>query len=235
MYIAIANSILSSSNSGSAGPTTERYFLTSCTGQTGPCTTPDFPIGTYNVGDRLRYEYQGWWQFGIVDNITTLPSDSPIDIEFFGVNTTECIDNTLSLIPGVGFSGVTINFTYDLENNDEQFTSIDSEYAFQWGYYYRVYSEYIDQDGYPASEYVFFTDTGTLSDYDIGAGGGIQINQQNYISDASLIFFVEIDEGWSNNPIISNTYGYTQNDCSFPYFMRVSDGSTFYINFQSDC
>lgn len=224
---------------GGPVPTTERYLLASCTGITGPCTTPDFPIGTYVVNDRLRYEYQGYPQFGLVDSITTAPEDNVIDIYPTGVNTTQCIDNYLNLYGNViiPYFSTQITIDYFLEPLTTSFASSEDEYPFIWGYYYEVFSEYIDGDGNPATQFNVLTNSGSLINYTMAEASAFLINQTVFTTDGYITYY-EIQQYFSNNPYFYTIAAFPISDCSSPYFMRTQgtqSGSTFFINFQANC
>jgi len=219
-------------------PTDERYLLTSCTGVTGACVTPDFPIGTYVVNDRLRYEFEGYSQFGLVSDITTAPEDNVIDIYPTGVNTTQCIDNYLNLFPELiaPLGQQQIIFKYSITPLTTSFVSTEEEYEFGWAYYYEVYFEW-DDDGETNDQYFTFTDGGTIYNYNINAGDSFQLDIQYEMADGPILA-INIDEGFSFNPNFPAISSFTVNECSYPYFMRTfgtQNGSTFFINYTSDC
>jgi hypothetical protein len=237
MYIAIANSILSSSNGGGTPlPITERYYVQDCVGYTGNFISNDYPIGTFIADDRVTF-LNGVDGFGVIQYVITMPS-SGIDIVGTGVNNGDCFDNTLNLfaniVAPIGNPNITLN--YILEPLNSSFVSTDEEYMFGWGYYYEIYYEYINEDGDPSSGNILFSSTGVLDNYNIAVDEQFQIYQDFYVLDGNLTSFNA--SGYSNNPSIVNTNSFTQNECSYPYFMRTSgsqSGSTFFINYTSDC
>jgi hypothetical protein len=236
MYIAIANSILSSSNSGGAPVSTdEKYLISDCV-IGGDYKTISYPIGTFITGDRVTYVL-GNNSFGLVQGITT---DINIGIDIFatGVNTTDCLDNTLNLSANViaPYFSPSITLNYILEPLNSSFVSTDEEYTFGWGYYYEIYYEYINGDGDPSSGNITLSTTGVLNNYNIAVDEQFQIYQDVYSLDGNVTSFNA--SGYSNNPSIVNTNSFTQNECSYPYFMRTlgsQSGSTFFINYTSDC
>jgi|Laugrespbdmm15dd_1035085.scaffolds.fasta_scaffold29915_2 hypothetical protein len=220
---------------------TERYLLASCTGVTFDCTTPDFPTGTYVVGDRLRYEFQGFSQFGKVNSITTSPEQDVIDIYPTGVNTSECFDNQLDLYSTVYVTGSDniIYFDYVLKTNISEFGSSNSEYAFTWGFYQDIYYEYYSFGEF-YSGVISITRNGTLNDYYLYVEGGSEVRlyqEELQIPEADFISNAWIIGGYSNNPYIANTYSFTnaQDECFYPYFMRINNGFTFVINYTPLC
>lgn len=239
MHIAISNSILSSSNSRSIpASTTERFEIQDCVGSSGNFISNDYPIGGFVEGDRVTFN-NGVDAFGIVLNVTTNPS-SGVDIVGTGVNTTQCIDNYLNLYHELiaPLSQELIIFKYNLQAITTSFISTDDEYEFAWGYYYVVYVEW-DNGEESGSEVFTFTNSGGLLNYNISEGNSLQLAIQGDNAEGP-ISFISIDYGYSYNPNfpVPTIASFTNDDCSYPYFMRTQgtqSGSTFFINYASEC
>lgn len=208
---------------GSA-PTTERYYISDCVGYVGDFTTVDYPIGTFQLGDRVTYERYGFASFGLIDSITDRESNQ-LEIFSTGINTENCLDNSLYFNGYVekSSSDISLEFYCIADNN---FTSS----RLSLSYYFGVYYTYNDES---STGYYDF-----IGQY-IPTPFNLISNQNTFLTQiihnvGVTIDFVGIDTAYSQ-PTFNDASSYSSNgECNYQYFMK-NNGVTFNCQFDTEC
>lgn len=239
MYIAIANSIGSSSNSGGIPvPTTERFEIQDCVGYSGNFFSNDYPIGEFVEGDRVTFN-NGVDAFGIVLNITTNPS-SGVDIVGTGINNSNCYDNFVNISSYNTLNDEDFFFIIEINSADANFTSVDDEYEMNIAYINSAivvnYIEPEEGDPYYDETEVYFSGTVNIPNYNYEQGGTYEIFSIFYtnIFGTAVSYFGVYT---ITQPSFNNTNQYTDDTCAYHSFLRegtTQNGSTFYASFTND-
>ena len=217
-----------SAYSGPPVPIYERYYVSDCVGYVGDFTTVDYTIGTYQLGDRVTYEKNGYNSFGLIDSITTNVSDD-IEITSTGINTNVCFDNQLHFNSNIYREDTQITVDFDCYPYTEDFDGTDSDYAIHYIYNIQIYYTYSDGE---SDNQIFIQ--GTINDANYYFIQG----QNNYLGTAVGEMYV-LPDYWEivyedTQPYFSHTNSYTANDCNEEYFMR-ENGYTFSATFPTQC
>lgn len=243
MYIAIANSIGSSSNSGGPVSTTERYYITPCTYDT-PKVTQDYPIGTYQVNDRVvYYSDESGEQYGYIHNKTSSQTTFNTAItSFYGINSTVCYDNRVNLDAYVSAEGADLYFIVELTPLDENFVSVyktNNQYDFYYTWYAEIYYEYdVEGDIYNATYSIGGSVNLNNSGYEFYQNSTTEIFNNLEFSADGVITYAEISYmtgsvSLSNSLPFSTTNSCNNNNISMRN-QGLQEGSTVYFNFRND-
>ena len=226
MYIAVSNSIGSSSNSGTP-PTSEYYNFYNCVEEESS-SSQNYPIGTFVVDDMVTFEISGQPGYGRVQEI--LEGDGgAIAITATGANQGGyCNLSEIAFNPTLSVDGDDIILTLDGTNNGPNNLVDDVPYN-KLTYYYSFNIEY---------------DNGSLGTVTID--GFLNIDNYNMAVGAfTLGDFIIYNIANLIGISINNTYTYTEfgstisytngEDCINKYFLRTNDGTTFYCTTPNDC
>ena len=234
MQISISNVIGSIINSGgSAPPITETYAVSNCI-YGSPVRSIEYPQGTFQLNDRVTYEYNGLGTFGNILNPDTETSGI-VEIYSTGFNSQNCFDNTIHLNGYNSYDGDTFRFIVEFNSESSDFISENNEYQ-MFAYYFNRALVLIDVGyGEQDEREVVFSGTQILANYNFTQGGDYEIigRSQSFVA-ATVIGYSEqniaIELGFNN------INSYTSNDCDYHYFLRYGSqlGSTFYADFRND-
>ena len=230
MYIAVSNSIGSSSNSGTPlppPPPSEYYNFYNCVEEESS-SSQNYPIGTFVVDDMVTFDYSGQPGYGrvleVLDGV-----GSAIAITATGANQGGyCNLSEIAFNPTLFVDGDNIILTLDGTNNGPNNLVDDVPYN-KLNYYYSFYINYDNGslgtatiDGYlDISNYNMTVGSFNLGDFVI-------YNIPNLVSIEVTYTYTYTEFG--------TTISYTNGDsCIDKYFLKVNDGTTFYCTTPNDC
>ena len=216
-------------------PPSERYFVIECIG-TDERTSINYPIGTFQVGDRVTFTNQyGADAFGYISYITEDPSDN-FEIFATGVNNAnQCFDNTINFIAYAERADENIGFGVKCIPLNDDFYSSNSSYPLNYEYYYDVYWESNVEDQPFYSGYLTISGTNTINDYYFNVGG---FNDVFFIQESvgHPVTYAELGETRNAQPNFGNTNRYSDNgECNYTYFLRNNSGLSFICQFDTGC
>lgn len=241
MYIAIANSIGSSSNSGGPVSTTERYEIQSCTYDTNQITQ-DYPIGTYQVNDRVvYYSDANGEQYGRILKKTSSPiTNNTYITNFYGIHNVNCYDNRVNLDAYVSTEGADLYFIVELTPLDQNFVSVlktDNQYDFSYNWYVEIYYEYVIYGDTYNATYSGGNSVSLNSGYEFYQNSTTEIyNNLEFASDG-FITYAEISYMTGTASLSTASAFKTNADCSNNISMRNSGqqlGTTVYFGYRND-
>lgn len=230
MYIAVSNSIGSSSNSGTPlpPPTSEYYNFYNCVEEESS-SSQNYPIGTFVVDDMVTFEISGQPGYGRVQEI--LEGDGgAIAITATGANQGGyCNLSEIAFNPTLSVDGDNIILTLDGTNNGPN--NLVDDGPNKLTYYYSFNINYVDS--------IPGVNTATID-------GNIEINNYNMTVGSfnlgdfvvyNIANLVSIDVTYTATYTeFGTTISYTNGDgCINKYFLRTNDGTTFYCTTPNDC
>jgi hypothetical protein len=231
MYIAVSNSIGSSSNSGVTPspppPPTEYYNFYNCVDEEFS-SSENYPIGTFVVDDMVTFDYGGQQGYGrVLEVLDGVGSD--IEITATGANQEGyCNLSEIAFNPTLSIDGNDIILSLDGQNigpndlvDDVPYNKLIYHYSFNIDY-----------------------DNGSLGTATID--GYLDINNYNMtVGNFNLGYFIIYNIANLISISINNTYTYTEfgstisynngDSCIDKYFLRTNDGTTFYCTTPNDC
>ena len=228
MYIAVSNSIGSSSNSGtpSPPPPSEYYNFYNCVEQESN-SSQNYPIGTFVVGDMFTFDYDGQTGYGKVQEILD-GVGSDIAITATGANQEGyCNLSEIYLVPTLSIDGNDIILSLDGTNNGPN--NLVDDGPNKLNYYYSFNIDYdngslgtVTIDGYIS-----------IANYNMTVGA---FNLGDFII-YNIANLVSIDVTYTATYTeFGNTISYTNGDgCIDKYFLRTNDDTTFYCTTPNDC
>jgi len=234
MYIAISNSIGSSSNSGGTPlPATEYYSVNDCIGIYGAFDSASYPIGTLVVKDMVTFVADGQPGYGYVGTVT-----EGVNIGFALTATGANQEGTCNL-SDINFAPVLIpsgnQILIRLQGNNigpNNLTSEDDYLALTYNYDFSIFYTYGDGE----EGDLFVSGSIVINNYDMEGESGFNLGD-----------FVVYDFGediglhtanFSGDVVTSTTFGHTtpysdNEGCSYNYFLKDS-GTTFRCYAQND-
>ena len=227
MYIAIANSILSSSNSGSAGPP-EYYNISDCIGNYGNFISAQYPSGTFVAGDMVTFVAGGVSGYGFVVDIAPYSGDD-ISIVGTGANQNqECTPSFIAFEPTI-YTDYDQNIYMNLQGYTSgaqpvPHISVDGEYALTYNYIFDVY-----YTGFPNSGLIRISGSVVIPDYDLPSDDSFDLgNFVIYSNPAQEFYSAAIDGEVITSTTYNNTTAFSNdNGCSYIYFLKIPNGTTF--------
>ena len=226
MYIAVSNSIGSSSNSGTP-PTSEYYNFYNCVEEESN-SSQNYPIGTFVVNDMVTFDYSGQPGYGrvleVLDGV-----GSAIAITATGANQGGyCNLSEIAFNPTLFVDGDNIILSLDGTNNGPNNLVDDVPYN-KLNYYYSFYIDY-DNGSLGTATIDGYLDIGNYN-MTVGAfnlGDFVVYNIANLVS-IDVTYTATYTE-------FGNTISYTNGEsCINKYFLRTNDGTTFYCTTPNDC
>ena len=224
MYIAIANSILSSSNSGSAGPR-EYYYVNDCLDIYGSFASASYPQGTFIVDDMVTFEIDGQSGYGYVVEVSQIPAQ---DFSIVGTGANQggqCNSSNISFTASVFAQGDS-NIYMHLQGTNtggQALISVDGEYALTYNYSFEVY---YDAEG--SSGPITISGRVSINDYNFAANDSFHLGDFVIYSGVDIYNNAYIDGTVLTSTTYNNTIAYSDNGgCSNNYFLRIPDGTTF--------
>jgi len=230
MYIAVSNSIGSSSNSGTPlpPPPSEYYNFYNCVEEEAS-SSQNYPIGTFVVDDMVTFEISAQPGYGKI--LEVLEGSGGVNaITATGANQEGyCNLSDITFQPNLFVDGDNIILSLDGVNDgpndliDLGLNGLTYYYSFDITY----------DDGTP------FIGTGTIQ-------GNIEINNYNMtVPTFSLGDFIVYNIPNLVSISVENTYTYTEfnytvsytngDGCIDKYFLKINDGTTFYCTTPNDC
>ena len=226
MYIAVSNSIGSSSNSGTP-PTSEYYNFYNCVEEESN-SSQNYPIGTFVVNDMVTFDYSGQPGYGrvleVLDGV-----GSAIAITATGANQGGyCNLSEIAFNPTLFVDGDNIILSLDGTNNGPNNLVDDVPYN-KLNYYYSFNIDY-DNGSLGTATIDGYLDIGNYN-MTVGAfnlGDFVVYNIANLVS-IDVTYTATYTE-------FGNTISYTNGEsCINKYFLRTNDGTTFYCTTPNDC
>tara|TARA_R110000868_G_scaffold16109_3_gene73007 strand:+ start:2948 stop:3634 length:687 start_codon:yes stop_codon:yes gene_type:complete len=228
MYIAVSNSIGSSSNSGTPlpPPPSEYYDFYNCVEEEGS-SSQNYPIGTFVVGDMVTFEISGQPGYGRVQEI--LEGDGgAIAITATGANQEGyCNLSDIAFNPTLFVDGDNIILSLDGTNNGPN--NLVDDGPNKLNYYYSFNIDY-DNGSLGTATIDGYLD---IANYNMAVGG---FNLGDFIV-YNIPNLVSIDVTYTATYTeFGSTISYTNGDgCINKYFLRTNDGTTFYCTTPNDC
>jgi hypothetical protein len=230
MYIAVSNSIGSSSNSGGTPlppPPSEYYNFYNCVEEEAN-SSQNYPIGTFVVDDMVTFDYGGQPGYGrVLEVLDGVGSD--IAITATGANQAGyCNLSEIAFQPQLIVDGDNIILSLDGTNNGPNNLVDDVPYN-KLNYYYSFNIDY-DNGGAGTATIDGYLDI-TNYNMTVGAfnlGDFIVYNIPNLVS-------ISINDTYTYTEF-GTTISYTNGDgCIDKYFLKTNDGTTFYCTTPNDC
>lgn len=230
MYIAVSNSIGSSSNSGTPlpppPPPSEYYNFYNCVEEESS-SSQNYPIGTFVVDDMVTFDYSGQPGYGrvleVLDGV-----GSAIAITATGANQEGyCNLSDIALNPSILNDPNQIVLYLSGTNigpNDLAGSKLTYNYAFSLECNTAVGVQILNLDGsIEINDYNMTVGAFDLGEFPIYTYGGDPFVSINVTNTATYIEF-------------NDTISYTNGDgCIDKYFLKVNDGTTFYCTTPNDC
>lgn len=217
-------------------PATERYSVSDCVGILGlpNVHTMEYPQGTYQLNERVWYEFNGWPTFGYILEIGVAATDEAYIDGNTNIISSDCLDNTINLNAYNSYDGGNFYFSVELQSLDDDFISTNSEYTMYVDYYnYAVVTITINGEQDDRS----FSVSGSqeLTNYNFDQGGEYEIigESQTFACDEIITYSEQVIY---MNVGFDNINMYTNNDCDNRYFLRFGSqfGNTFYADYRND-
>lgn len=225
MYIAVSNSIGSSSNSGTP-PTSEYYNFYNCVEEESS-SSQNYPIGTFVVDDMVTFEISGQPGYGRVQEI--LEGDGgAIAITATGANQEGyCNLSEIAFNPTLFVDGDNIILSLDGTNNGPN--NLVDDGPNKLTYYYSFNIDYDNGSLGTATIDGYFD----ISNYNMTVGSFNLGDSVVY----NILNLVSIDVTYTATYTeFGNTISYTNGGgCIDKYFLRTNDGTTFYCTTPNDC
>ena len=232
MYIAVSNSIGSSSNSGGTPlppPPSEYYNFYNCVEEESS-SSQNYPIGTFVVDDMVTFDYDGQPGYGrILEVLDGVGSANAITAT--GANQAgNCNLSEIAFQPQLIVDGDNIILSLDGTNNGPNNLVDDVPYN-KLNYYYSFNIDYINNNpGFNTATIEGYLD---IANYNMAVGAFnlgdfIVYNIPNLVS-IEVTYTATYTE-------FGTTISYTNGeDCINKYFLRTNDGTTFYCTTPNDC
>lgn len=233
MYIAVSNSIGSSSNSGtpSPPPTSEYYDFYNCI-EGEYSFSQNYPIGTFVVGDMVTFEISGQAGYGWVQE------------SLYGVGSADAITATGANQGGycnlseITFNPIVINDPNQLVLNlsgtnngpNDLVNNIGGSNKLTYSYYFSIQC-----NNGTYTQILHLQDTITIEIYNMTVGA-FELGEF-VIHSYGGPTFVSIDVTYTaTSTEFVDTISYTNGDgCIDKYFLKINDGTTFYCTTPNDC
>ena len=222
-------------------PATEKYLVSDCIGYYSDFTSTAYPVGTFQVNDRVYYN-DGDSSFGLIDSISEGTSLFPIYPT--GINTGNCFDNSINFGAYNDINEHYFVFIVELESADTDFVSIDDQYPMNVPYYNSaLVLIYVDNPdgGYYDDISVSFSGELSLDSYNFYQGTQEIIVRSQQITNAFYpIEVISFSEQFiSLSPYFYNIESYNVNgeNCNPHYFLRTNGtefGTTFSATWRND-
>ena len=227
MYIAVSNSIGSSSNSGTPlPPPSEYYNFYNCVEEESS-SSQNYPIGTFVVDDMVTFEISGQPGYGRVQEI--LDGDGgAIAITATGANQGGyCNLSEIAFNPTLFVDGDNIILSLDGTNNGPN--NLVDDGPNKLTYYYSFNIDY-DNGSLGTATIDGYLD---ISNYNMTVGS---FNLGDFVV-YNILNLVSIDVTYTATYTeFNDTISYTNGDgCIDEYFLRTNDGTTFYCTTPNDC
>lgn len=219
---------------------TEKYLVSDCTGYYSTFTSTAYPVGTFQVNDRVYYN-DGDSSFGLIDSISE--GTSEFTIYPTGINTINCFDNSINFNSYNDIDGQNFVFTVELESITN-FVSTSSQYQMTVPYYNSalvVVYVYDPSGGYFDDIFTSFSGQLVLNNYNFFPGTQEIISVDKTITGPPYGFVLT---GWGDQSIVlspsfSGVESYNPNgeNCNPHYFLRGGStefGTTFSATWRND-
>lgn len=211
----------------------ETYAVSDCVFG-GAIRSTEYPQGTFQLNDRVYYGLNGFDRFGYI-----LPSDTETsgeaEINATGVNSDVCFDNEIVFNSYNDYYNNNFILSIEIEPQNADFISENSEYPFQYYYYNSAIVVYVDQDDNQDELEVIFSDSNTINNYNYNQGANEIVSESYSFNPNSIVNYY--DDFLEFSIYIENAINCTANDCDFWYFLRNSgsqSGTTLNANYRND-
>lgn len=233
MYIAISNSIGSSSNSGGTPTPTEYYTVNDCIGFFGSFNSTSYPIGTLVVNDMVTFVADGTPGYGYVTAVT-----EGVNIGF-ALTATGANQGGLCNLSDINFAPILIpsdpQILIRLQGNNNGLYNLTSEvgnYALTYNYEFGIFYTYGDGE----EGDLLVSGSIVIDNYDME--GGVDFNLGDFVVYDFGAAIGLATASFLGDVVTSTTFvhttPYSDNEgCSYYYFLKNS-GTTFRCYAQND-
>ena len=233
MYIAVSNSIGSSSNGGAPlpPPATEYYRVNDCINDDYSFYSQNYPIGTFIEGDMVTFGVSEIQRYGRISGVLEGVGGGDT-ITATGANQGGyCNSSEIYFNPEVYLDGYDIYLNLQGGNNgpnsliDEGLNRLTYHYSFTIECNFTTFSQIV----YPSGSII-------IEGYGLGVGGFSLGNFPIYsITPTEPIFSINVTYTATYTEF-SSTIGYTKfPNCIDTYFLRTNDGTTFICTTPNEC